>query len=218
MTVFRNRILGTGVGGETWVTTLHTESSTGLGDVGSAFNTFASDIGSGALAALWSTNFHIVQTVTDQLDDVTGRNVAQLAGSVTLAGTAVDKPQSPRACVVVSLKTTTPTRGGHGRMFWPAPTAASIDALGKLTDAASTAFSTAFGAALTDLAFTTVPVIYHRPTIARTTYNKRTGVATVHAASAATTIPITRVAVNSKLGTQRRRTDQTPSVYTQATV
>jgi hypothetical protein len=211
MTVYRHRIIGHGVNAELWNTTLHTESSTGLGDASTAMYDFLDAIGTGPLAARWSTGVAIESFVTDQLDDDTGDNVNQngVAG-LGWAGTAVDKPHSPRDCVVISLKTALPTRRGHGRMFWPAPTVASTDANGKLTNAAAVEFADEFGAALTTLAATTRPVVYHRAVKAPLTIPR--------------TIPrpilvtptwtvITSLGVGDRLGTQTRRNNQTANTY-----
>jgi hypothetical protein len=218
MTIFRGTLIALGTGGEALSSTLHLSSSGSLASVNTAWNAFCTGIFTGALAARWSTAVSLEETVTDQLDPTTGKNVAQLRQANIHAGTATDKPQSPRDCVVVSLRTATPTRAGRGRMFWPAPTVASTDGAGKLTDAARTAFSTAFAAALGTLGATATPVVYHRPTVFRTTYNRKTGVGTDHAASVATAIPIIVVSIGNKLGTMRSRDNQTSNSYLAASI
>ena len=215
MTVFRHRIIGRGVNSEQWVTTLHTESSSGLGDAAGALYSFINSIMTGALAARWSTGVHVDSFSTDQLDDDTGENVAQSGGSGVWAGTATDKPQSPRACVVVSLRTALPTRRGHGRMYWPAPTVASTDANGKLTTAAAGEFASEFSAALTGLSLTTAVVVYHRAVKAPLTV-PRTIPRPILTAPSWTLV--NGVAVGDKLGTQARRTNQTTNTYTLGTV
>jgi hypothetical protein len=213
MTIFLHRIIGLGSGGEQWVTTLHTSSVGGLAAAAAAWNAFGHSIFVSALAALWDPNVTSSEYVTDQLDPITGKSVGQSRHSNVNNGTSVGVPLSPRDCVVVSLRTDRPGPGGRGRMYWPAPTSLSIDDTGKLTSDARDAFSGLFGAHLTTLAGSTVPVVYHRPTVERTTYDRRTGVATDHPASLATAIPITNVLVGYNLGSQRRRTNKTTQVY-----
>lgn len=198
MTFWRHRINGVGAGGELWVTTLHSRSTGTLADAHAAFNTFAVTLFTGAFAARWNTNTGMTGTVTDQLDPTTGRNVAQARTDVTHLGTATDAPQSPRACAVIGLKTATPTRAGRGRMFLPAPTAASITAAGVMSDAARAALITAVSVPMVTLAATVIPVILHRATLLAT--------------------DVTSIQVGNELGTQRRRTNKTVNVYGTAAV
>jgi len=205
MTVFRHRILGNGAGDELWVTTLHTEGAGALADVHTAFNAFAVAIWTGAMAAKWNTNTGMIGTVTDALDAVTGHNVAQATSGDAHFGTATDSPGSPRACIVVGLQTALPTRAGRGRMFWPGPTAASVDDAGKITSGTQSAIVTAFDAALTTLAGVSTPVIYHRKNAAELLLGELPS-----------TTDINGIRVGKTLGTQRRRTNKTTNIYASA--
>jgi hypothetical protein len=215
MTVYRHRLSGIGVNGELWVTTLHTESASSISDAGDAVGTFVTSIWTGALAARWSTGVSLASVTTDELDPDTGKNVAQYGVEWIYAGTATDKPMSPRDCLLVSLDTALPTRRGHGRMFWPAFTAASIDTDGSLTSAAATAAGVAFGTALTTLSATQQVVVYHRAVFAPLTIPPTIPRPVLVTPS---TTAVNRLRIGDRQATQKRRTNKTPNTYVYSSV
>jgi hypothetical protein len=204
MTFFRHRLIGHGVGGEEWVTSLHSSSTGTLADAHAAWNTFCVGMFTGELAARYSTLVGMSTTVTDALDATTGKNTAQIRTDAAHAGTATDGVQSSRACLLVALRTALPTRKGRGRMFWPAPTAASIDTDGAVKSAALTAIAADFGTQLTTLAGAVTPIIFHRPK--PLLFIDGTGT------------PVIAVAINGQLATQRRRNNKTVNPRVSATV
>lgn len=213
MTIFAHKIIGVGSGGEQWVTGLHTSLAGTLISANGGWASFVANVMGSAVAALWDPNVIVKEIVTDQLDPGTGRSVGQMRGAVSYPGTSTAVPLSPRDCLLVSLRTAIPGPRGRGRMYWPAPTSTSMGTDGELDAGALTAFGTAIGDAFTSLAAVVTPVVYHRPTVDRITYDRRTGVATDHAASLATAIPIERIYIAAKLATQRRRTNKTVNTY-----
>jgi hypothetical protein len=211
MTTFRHRVQGTGAGGELWVSTLHSVSTGTLAAAHAAFHTMMVALFTGELAALYNANQGMTGTVTDQLDPANDKNVAQASTGATHVGTATDTPSSPRACLVIGLTSATPTRHGRGRMFFPAPTAASITAAGALNATPRAAIASDFGARLTTFSATATPVIWTRA--------KGVGARpfTTYVPGSAGGI-VTGVSVGTTLGTQRRRTNKTPQTYSTATV
>jgi hypothetical protein len=216
MTIYAHRIIGSGSGGEQFNTGLHSSLVGSLATAANAWQLFGYQLSVSAMAALWDPNMTITELVTDELHPTTGKSVGQQRQAVVYPGTSIGVPLSPRDALVLSLRTATPGPGGRGRMYFPAPTSLSIDATGKLTSGATTAISAAFATLFATLASVTQPVVYHRPTVDRTTYDRRTGVATVHPASVATAIPIHSLLVGRNLGTQRRRTNKTANAYLSA--
>jgi hypothetical protein len=153
---------------------------------------------SGAYAAMIPNDVTLTELATDQLDGVTGRNTAQTKSAVALVGTGAGATQSPRACLVVGLRTALPTRAGRGRMFWPAPDATHMTATGLLSGTDATSLANAFGTALTTFKTTAQPVVWHQKT---KTFDS-----------------VTYVTVGTILGTQRRRTNRVFNSYASKTV
>lgn len=194
MTKYRHRISGPGPAGDIWVTTLHSSSILGdLAGVHAGFVTFAENFLNDTYKALCSPQFHATQLVTDQLDDVTGKNVAQLSQDISIVGTGAGATVSPRSCLIVSLKTIVPTRAGRGRMYFPSPDSSHYASTGEFTTAVTDTVSAGFVAALAALAAVSAPVIYHRAT------KGASGISEVRVG----TIP----------GTQTRRTNKSINVY-----
>lgn len=193
MTVYRHRLSGPGPAGDVWVSTLHTVGIASLVDAHEAFRQFCTDSIGAHLKTYWPVTTEMNNITTDQLDEFTWRNVAQLSDLNTIVGTSVGKQVSQRDCLVVGLRTPTPTRAGRGRMFLPSPSADHYSATGEFIDAELTLLAADFSAALATLRGTVQPVIAHRAT--------------------KTTTPITRVTIGNIPGIQRRRTNKVTQTY-----
>lgn len=193
MTVYRHRVTGPGSAGDVWVTTLHSSSANTLASVHTAWTTFVNSFLSGTMNAMWNTHTSATGTITDQLDPLTGKNVAQAVSGISQVGTGVGGSVSPRTCLVVGLRTTLPTRAGRGRMYWPSPDDSHFQTSGKYVDADCTTINTGFATALTTFKATSQPVIFHR---AFRTFDS-----------------VTTSTVGDVPGTQRRRTNKVTQVY-----
>ena len=198
MTIYRHRVTGPGSAGDIWVSTLHSSSANTLASVHTAWTTFVNSFCSGTMNAMWNTHMSATETITDQLDPVTGKNVAQSISSITQVGTGAGGTPSPRVCIVVGLRTALPTRAGRGRMYWPAPDDGHFATTGKFVDADCTTIATGFATALTTFKATATPVVFHRSHLTFDT--------------------ITNVTVGDIPGTQRRRTNKDTQVYATHTV
>jgi hypothetical protein len=172
---------------------MHSFGTVGVSAAHAAWNTFLSAVIGTLFEPLWSTQMQATESVTDQLSDITGRNVAQERTTLTYKGTGTGLQLPQRAAVVVGLRTSQPTRSGRGRMYLPAPDSTHLQADGSLltTDAANIA--DAVSAALATFSQTVTPGIYHRSTM--------------------TITQILQVTVGQVLGTQRRRTNKVPADY-----
>ena len=175
--------------------TLHSSSANSLASVHTAWTTFITSFFSATFNALMSTSQSVNATVTDQLDPVSGKNVAQTSSGITEVGTGGGATPSPRNCMVISLTSALPTRAGRGRMYLPSPDSSHYAADGSFLTAAQTAVSTSFASHMTTLKATTTPVIYHRAT--KTSDN------------------IVSIKVGIIVGTQRRRTNRDSQSYAQ---
>jgi hypothetical protein len=193
VTTFRHRVTGPGSAGDIWVTTMHSSSANTLASVHTAWTTFVNSFLSGTLNAMWNTHMSATETITDQLDPVTGKNVAQSISSISQTGTGVGGSVSPRNCIVIGLRTTLPTRAGRGRMYWPSPDDSHYLTTGLFVSADVTTIDTGFATALTTFKATSQPVVYHRAT--------KTFDSVVN--SATSNVP----------GTQRRRTNKVTPTY-----
>lgn len=193
MTIYRHRVTGPGSAGDVWVSTMHSSSAGSLAAVHTAWTALVNNFISGTLGAMWNTHVQANGTITDQLDPVTGKNVAQASTAISQIGTGSGGSVSPRNCVVIGLRTSVPTRAGRGRMYWPSPDDSHYQTNGLLVAADVTTIDTGFGTALTTFKATSTPVIFHRKTLTfDTVINTSTGI-----------IP----------GTQRRRTNKIPNAY-----
>jgi hypothetical protein len=193
MTLYRHRVMGPGSAGDVWVSTLHSEGAAGLDEAHGAFNAFVNAAIGLHLHNMWATTTAVSQTVTDQLDPLTWKNVAQTTSDIAIQGTSTGKAPSPRACIVIGLRTVLPTRGGRGRMFMPSPSADHYAVTGKFVAADVQEVAGAFADALLTMRATITPVIAHRSNRQWT--------------------PITRVTVGDIPGTQRRRTNKDVNNY-----
>lgn len=193
MPYFRHRVTGPNPGGDVWVSTMHSNSANTLASVHTAWTTFINNFFSTTYNALMPNEQSATGTVTDQLDPVTGRNVAQVSSTITQVGTGTGGTPSPRNCLVVQLLTTLPTRSGRGRMFLPSPDVSHYTANGQFDSAMVSTVSSAFAAGLTTFKATSQPVVFHRDT--------KTGT------------NLSGIKIGVIVGTQRRRTNKDLNTY-----
>jgi hypothetical protein len=193
MPIYRHRVTGPGSAGDVWVSTLHSEGIAPLADAHEAFRAFVNAALGGSLKTFWATTTGATRIITDQLDPISWKNAAQLDDLNTITGTGTGKAPSPRACLVVGLRTPLPTRAGRGRMFLPSPSSDHYATTGKFVDADMVTLASEFGGALATMRGVVTPVIAHR--------------------SSHTTTPITRVTIGDIPGTQRRRTNKDAQNY-----
>lgn len=198
MPIFRHRVSGPGPAGDIWISTMHSSSAGTLAAVHTAWTTLINNFCSGTMNGMWNTHNSATQTITDQLDPVTGKNVAQASSAITQVGTGVGGTTPPRVCVVIGLRTALPTRAGRGRMYWPAPDTSHFTLQGTLVSADATTIATGIAAALTAFKATATPVVYHR--------------------GPKTSDAVTSVTVGILAGTQRRRTNKDAQAYSSHTV
>lgn len=198
MTVYRHRVTGPGSGGDIWVSTLHSSSASSLSAVHTAWTTLVTSFISGTMGALWNTHQSATETITDQLDPVTGKNVAQASSAITAVGTGSGGSVSPRTCMVIGLRTAVPTRAGRGRMYWPSPDDSHFATTGLYNSADTATVATGFASVLTTFKATATPVVFHRKTLTFDT--------------------ITNTSVGVIPGTQRRRTNKSAQAYSTHTV
>lgn len=198
MTIFRHRVSGPGSGGDIWVSTMHSSSVSGLTAVHGAWEFFISTFCSSTMNAMWNTHQSATTVVTDQLDPVTYKNVAQASSAITEVGTGTGGTPSPRTCMVIGLRTAVPTKAGRGRMYWQSPDDSHFTTGGAYATADCTTVANAFASGLTGFRTTATPIIFHR----------RFG----------TFDTITKVTVGDIPGTQRRRTNKDPVIYESAPI
>lgn len=184
---------GPNPGGDVWNAGVHSNSAQSLAAVHAQFVTSITTFWSAATEAIFPAGERVTQLQTNQLDPVSGKNVAQANTTVSFVGTGAGSAMPPRVCTVVSLRTALPTRAGRGRLYLPAPIAAACDANGQLTAANAAVLATNFAAFCTGMTTIAPIVVYHTLTKSGTV--------------------VTSAAVNTVLGTQRRRTNKIPSSY-----
>lgn len=199
MTIYRHTASGPGTAGDIWTVTMHSSSSATLSSAHSAWTAALTALwGSSSAGQYWSTLTQLTDAQTDQLDPVTGRNVAQDRSALDLKGTDAGQVLPPRVAMVTGLRTDLPTRSGRGRMYWPAPTDSYLSTTGLLLSTTASAVATDWATALGTMATTSPPVILHRASM--------------------DTTPVTSVTVGVVLDTQRRRTNKVAPSYASASL
>lgn len=188
MTVYIHRLDGT-TPGEAFSTTLHTESNNDITSSHAAWNAAVNLWLSTAVLLLYATTTEFTTISTASLDNITGKQVNRAESSLgPVPGTATGSMLPPQCAVVVSTRSAIATRGGRGRMFWPAPAASTLNA-GRFDLTARSTLATAAGSALDSLITAgETPVIWSRAKLATT--------------------PINAVDVGDVFDTQRRRRDK----------
>lgn len=198
MTYFRHVMSGPNPGGDVWNATVHSNSAQNITAVHGQFVTSITTFWGVSTEALFPSGERVTGLQTNQLDPLTGKNVAQANTTVSFVGTGAGSAMPPRVSTVISLRTALPTRAGRGRLYLPAPIASACDANGALLAANATLLATAFAAFCTGMTTICPVVVYHVKTFNGTV--------------------VTSVAVGTVLGTQRRRTNKIVSQYSSHTV
>lgn len=201
MTLFRHRAQGPGSAGDVWSTTLWSNGAASLAATHTAWQTFVSSFISGTLGAMWPNEYSITDLITDQVDTSSHKNTAQVRSSVSYVGTGAGATPSPRAALVIGLRTALPTKAGRGRMYWLSPDSSHYTATGLFVGADLTTIANGFGTALTTFKATSQPVVVHIPTSGGITFDS-----------------ITYAAASSIPGTQRRRTNRVAGSYATKTI
>lgn len=204
MATYRHSVQGALPAGDFWTTTMHSDGPASLASAHTAWGTAISAILNGTMKGLLPTTVTATTIVTDELDAVTGRNVAQARGSIVFAGTAAGDPISQRSSILISLRTALPTKAGRGRMYFPCPATDAVTTTGEISAANALAIAGDVGDALGTMASTVTPVIYHA---------RKEDPITVPSVTS-----ITDVLVPVTLATQRRRTNKVPPQYQAAPV
>lgn len=163
MTLYRCTASGVLPSGRTWSTRLHFTSGNTVGQVESdwttAFQAAWSTIGN-PLKALYPSGTILTATKTEQLAviAVSGtpavnklRAQAISADTMSIAGTSANPALPDANCVLVSLRTATPGRGGSGRCRLPAPDQTIVTA-GALTSTVAGHVTTALTGVRTSMA------------------------------------------------------------------
>src|SRR5215813_6947029 len=162
MTIYQHTLKGTFTAGDVWNVTLHTSSANALAAVHTAWTTACSNFITGTMGPMWPSDVSATGTITNQLSPVNGKNVAQAVSSLALTGSGAGGKPSPRDAVLTSLRTAMPTKAGRGRMYWPSVDASHYTATGRLVQADMQTIATGWASALTALAGTATPIIFHK--------------------------------------------------------
>lgn len=193
MTIYKSTVAGTFLAGDVWNTTFHMTSVNNLATVHAAATTFVNNFCTGTMNAMWPTDVSVTSITTNQLDPLTGKQVAQTSSALAQTGTGAGGKPSPRDCLLLSLRTALPQKSGRGRMFWPSPDTSHYTNTGRLVQADMTTIANAVGPLLTTLAATAPVVIFHRKVLGFDI--------------------VVQVKVPDMAQTQRRRTNKDPLVY-----
>lgn len=162
MTIYKHTLHGSFAAGDIWNVTLHTSSANAIAGVHTAATTAFSNFITGTLQAMWPSDVSSTSVVTDQLDPATGKNTLQNTSALALTGTGAGGKPSPRDCVITSHRTAMHGKAGRGRMFWPSVDASHYTTTGRLVQADMQTIATGWAAALTALAGTATPIVFHR--------------------------------------------------------
>lgn len=192
MVYFRHVVSGLTPVGTRWSSTLHSTGSASIATTQAAWNTFCTSFFGSTLAPMWNTHTTVDETMTYQLDPVTGKASALSRTPNAIPGTGTGGSQSSRTSMVFSLFSAVPGKPGRGRMYIPVPDDTHIQNTGQLISADATTLESGFRSAYGTLKLTTVGVVWHK--------SIKLGDAIVD------------VELNLNLGSQRRRTNKAARV------
>lgn len=146
MTIYLHRFSGTLPAGDVFTTGWHSNSSNSLPTSHGLAVSWLTDLmaGTGGAAGLHAdlqTLTVFTKVTTSQLNTVAPYNTVAVAETdVTEPGTGGTATLPQDLAVVVSLRTTDPSRKGRGRMYLPAPLAADLASNGELAAATVTSW------------------------------------------------------------------------------
>lgn len=205
MTYFKCSAIGVLPLADIFVTSFHVSSNQPLSTVHTAAD--------GAFSTFWNAiSSHIpVATVlkqfkTIQLDSVNGKQAFSLTSDHNTPGAGVAPDVSQQCSILISLKTASAAKGGHGRQYLPAPVVGSTGSNGQLSTAASAAIDTAYGAMVTSINTAHSVVVLHGG------FRRNPDGSTEYIPLTSDAVTATRV--RDVLGTQRRRTNNVLVSYT----
>jgi len=165
---YRGTVKGHLEGGEIFNFTMHFsgvtgQAATGATELADAVTLMWSGTNSpaGNITALYPATIGVDSVVFDELTSA-GNNFQQGRASLSLVGTGTDEPLPPQNSIVVSTRSTTPTRAGRGRFFLPSPVVTTVIDQ-RLDSAAQTDVLNGALAMLNHMkGLSLVPTVYHR--------------------------------------------------------
>lgn len=168
MALYQHRFLGHTAAGENWMFTWWANSSRSLAAAQAAAVVWAGDVWDGAAAGEGledhtATAVGLDSITTTEIDEATGTQLSREDGALSRPGVSASTTVPADVALVVSLRTTTPTRSGRGRFFLPPLTLADVAADGRVVPATVTELLAAVEGAFTGYnSASDRPVIYSR--------------------------------------------------------
>jgi hypothetical protein len=160
MTYFKVSAIGTLPLSDIFVTSFHVLSTAALSTVHAAVNTEWSTFWS-AIGAHMPIATVLKEVKTVELNGTNGKQTFALTTAHNTPGTGVAPDISQQCAVLISLRTASAAKGGHGRQYLPAPVSGSTTGNGQLSPAAQTVIDNAYGTMVTNLGSTYQVVVLH---------------------------------------------------------
>ena len=168
MALYQHRFGGATAAGENWMFTWWANSSRTAAAAHSAATTWIGVVFDGATAGNGLED-HMATTVglrtitTVEVDAATGTQVSRLDTALTRNGLSASNTLPSDCSLVVSLRTTTPTRSGRGRFYLPPGIVADVTSTGRVLADLITDMSAGLTAAWTGYnSASDRPVVYSR--------------------------------------------------------
>lgn len=168
MALYQHRFAGVTAAGENWMFTWWANSSRTASNAHSAAITWIGALYDGATAGNGledhsPTTVGLRTITTVEVDAATGTQISRTDSSLTRNGLSASNTLPSDCSVVVSLRTTTPTRSGRGRFYLPPVTVADVTATGRVLADLVTDLSASLTAAWTGYnSASDRPVVYSR--------------------------------------------------------
>jgi hypothetical protein len=153
VTFFLHKVNGNLSSGQPWSTGLVSSGSISEGAANTAWaGAWSTFMGTAAVNALFRTSVTITLASTSTASS-TFRQTTVTRANLALAGTAVTDELPDFCAMVLTLRSSSATKYGHGRMYLPAPVAAGLSAGtgGHMLSGTMTAMSAGLSALLTSL-------------------------------------------------------------------
>lgn len=137
MALYQHRFSGVTAAGENWMFTWWASSSRSAANAQAAAVTWVGVLFDGATAGNGledhtATTVGLRTVTTVEVDPATGTQISRLDNSLTRNGVSASNTLPSDCSVVVSLRSTTPTRSGRGRFYLPPGIVADVTSTGRV--------------------------------------------------------------------------------------
>lgn len=128
MTLFRHRMIGGLIGGETWQCGLYTMGTATLDSAQTTWVSAVQQFFTTGVLALYSPDVTCTEASTVSIDETTGGQQNRLDDPLTLSGSSTSPSLPPQVALCVSFKSAQADKKTNGRFYLPSMATNAVDA------------------------------------------------------------------------------------------